>query len=129
MTGRGSKSLRGVLPVPLTALCTSIPSATLPRSRECVTSHGLSKNPVLLVIPLGSTVNMNGTAVYQGVSTIFLAQVYGVDMAFADYVLVALTAAMATVEKSAKIILVSTSDGPGQPLADICKEVGLVRFE
>ena len=49
------------------------------------------------MIPLGSTVNMNGTAVYQGVATIFLAQVYGVDMAFSDYVLVALTAAMASI--------------------------------
>tara|TARA_R110002096_G_scaffold416576_2_gene619423 strand:+ start:263609 stop:264814 length:1206 start_codon:yes stop_codon:yes gene_type:complete len=97
VAGRGSKYLRDVLPALLTALSTSSSSATVPLSMECATEHGLSKNPVRLVIPLGSTVNMNGTAVYQGVATIFLAQVYGVDMAFSDYVLVALTAAMASI--------------------------------
>jgi Na+/H+-dicarboxylate symporter len=95
--GRGSKYLRDVLPALFTALSTSSSSATVPLAMECATDHGLSKNPVRLVIPLGSTVNMNGTAVYQGVVTIFLAQVYAIDLAFSDYVLVALTAAMAAI--------------------------------
>lgn len=95
--GRGRKYLRDVLPALLTALSTSSSSATVPLSMECATDHGLSKSPVRLVIPLGSTVNMNGTAVYHGVVTVFLAQVYGIDLVFSDYVLVALTAAMASI--------------------------------
>lgn len=97
IAGRGKKYLRDVLPALLTALSTSSSSATVPLAMECATDHGLAKTPVRLVIPLGSTINMNGTAVYQGVATIFLAQVYGVDMAFSDYILVALTAAMAAI--------------------------------
>ena len=97
LSGRGIKYLRDVLPALVTALSTSSSSASVPLSMDCATEHGLSKNPVRLVIPLGSTVNMNGTAVYQGVATIFLAQVYGIDMVFSDYVLVALTAAMAAI--------------------------------
>jgi len=96
-TARGKDYLRDVLPALITALSTSSSSATVPLSMECATDHGLSKSPVRLVIPLGSTINMNGTAVYQGVAVIFLAQVYGIDMAYTDYILVALTAAMASI--------------------------------
>lgn len=97
IANRGSKYFRDVLPALLTALGTSSSSATVPLSMECATGHGLSKSPVRMVIPLGSTINMNGTAVYQGVATIFLAQVYGIDLVFSDYILVALTAAMASI--------------------------------
>ena len=97
LAGRGKKYLRDVMPALITALSTSSSSATVPLSMECATGHGLMKNPVRLMIPLGSTINMNGTAVYQGVAVIFLAQVYGVNLIYSDYVLVAITAAMAAI--------------------------------
>ena len=97
IAGRGMSYLRDVLPALLTALSTSSSSATVPLSIECATDHGLPKGPVRFVIPLGSTINMNGTAVYQSVATIFLAQVYGIDMVFSDYVLIALTTSLASI--------------------------------
>ncbi|MBL4603482.1 MAG: dicarboxylate/amino acid:cation symporter [Emcibacteraceae bacterium] len=97
IAGRGITYLRDVLPALLTALSTSSSSATVPLSIECATDHGLPKSPVRFVIPLGSTINMNGTAVYQSVATIFLAQVYGIDMVFSDYVLIALTTSLASI--------------------------------
>ena len=68
--GRGKKYLCDVMPALITALSTSSSSATVPLSIECATGHGLMKSPVRLMIPLGSTINMNGTAVYQGVAVI-----------------------------------------------------------
>lgn len=97
LSGRGLSFLRDMFPALLTALSTSSSSATVPLSMECANSHGLKKTSVRFVIPLGSTVNMNGTAVYQGVAVIFLAQVYNVDIGIADYFLVALTASMAAI--------------------------------
>ncbi len=96
-TGRGARFVREMLPALFTAMGTSSSSATVPLSMECAENAGLSKGPVRFVIPLGSTVNMNGTAVYQGVAVIFLAQVYGVDIGFSDYFVVALTTAFASI--------------------------------
>lgn len=97
VTGKGRRYLGNVLPALLTAFSTSSSSATVPLSMDCAQSHGLKKSPVRFVIPLGSTVNMNGTAVYQGVAVIFLAQVYGVEITISDYLLVCLTAALAAI--------------------------------
>lgn len=97
MTGHAVLYLKNCLPALLTALSTSSSSATVPLSMECAKTAGISKIPVQFVIPLGSTVNMNGTAVYQGVVVVFLAQVYNIDISFSDYFLVALTAALAAI--------------------------------
>lgn len=96
-TGRALNYLRDVFPALLTAFSTSSSSATVPLSMECATEHGLKKTPVRFVIPLGSTVNMNGTAVYQGVACIFLAQVYNVQFGIEQYFLVAATATLASI--------------------------------
>ncbi|MEZ5759105.1 MAG: dicarboxylate/amino acid:cation symporter [Emcibacteraceae bacterium] len=94
---QGLSYLRNMIPALVTAMSTSSSSATVPLSMECAENSGLAREPIRLVIPLGSTVNMNGTAVYQGVATIFLAQVYNIDIGFADHFLIALTAAMAAI--------------------------------
>lgn len=94
---KGLSFLRDMFPALLTALSTSSSSATVPLSMECAQTFGLNKSAVRFVIPLGSTVNMNGTAVYQGVAVIFLSQVYGVDIGLSEYFLVALTASMASI--------------------------------
>lgn len=97
ITGGGALYLKHTLPALLTAFSTSSSSATVPFSMECAQKAGISKTSVQFVIPLGSTVNMNGTAVYQGVVVVFLAQVYGIDISIADYFLLALTAALAAI--------------------------------
>lgn len=97
LSRRGFSYLRDMFPALLTAFSTSSSSATVPLSMDCAQSYGLHKSAVRFVIPLGSTVNMNGTAVYQGVAVIFLSQVYGVDIGLSDYFLVAMTASLAAI--------------------------------
>jgi len=94
---RGPKYLGEISPALLTAFSTSSSSATVPLSMDCAEGAGLKKGPVRFVIPLGSTVNMNGTAVYQGVATIFLAQVYGLEVSFSSYIIIALATALAAI--------------------------------
>lgn len=94
---RGINYLGEISPALLTAFSTSSSSATVPLSMDCAEGAGLKKSPVRFVIPLGSTVNMNGTAVYQGVATIFLAQVYGLDVTFGSYIIIALSTALAAI--------------------------------
>lgn len=95
--GRAFAYLKRVIPALLTAFGTSSSSATVPLSMECATEHGLKKTPVRFVIPLGSTVNMNGTAVYQGVACIFLSQVYNIPFGFQEYFLIAATTTLASI--------------------------------
>lgn len=94
---RGAKYVGEISPALLTAFSTSSSSATVPLSMDCAEGAGLKKSPVRFVIPLGSTVNMNGTALYQGVATIFLAQVYGINVDFSSYMIIALSTALAAI--------------------------------
>ncbi|MDG1727936.1 MAG: dicarboxylate/amino acid:cation symporter [Emcibacteraceae bacterium] len=94
---RGINYLGEISPALLTAFSTSSSSATVPLSMDCAEGAGLKKSPVRFVIPLGSTVNMNGTAVYQGVATIFLAQVYGLEVTFGSYIIISLSTALAAI--------------------------------
>jgi len=94
---RGINYLGEISPALLTAFSTSSSSATVPLSMDCAEGAGLKKSPVRFVIPLGSTVNMNGTAVYQGAATIFLAQVYGLEVTFGSYIIISLSTALAAI--------------------------------
>lgn len=82
----------------LFAFSTSSSSATLPVTLETATKKLGVKNTVAsFTIPLGSTINMDGTAIMQGVATVFIAQVYGVDLSITDLMMVVLTATLASV--------------------------------
>jgi Na+/H+-dicarboxylate symporter len=82
----------------LTAFGTSSSMATLPVTIETASEvAGCSKRAAGLVLPLGATVNMDGTALYQGVAVIFLFQAYGIDLAFTEYLAIVLTATLAAV--------------------------------
>jgi dicarboxylate/amino acid:cation (Na+ or H+) symporter, DAACS family len=81
--------LRSCAPVLLTAFSTSSSSATLPTSlRVAQQSLGISKGIAGFVLPLGATMNMNGTAMFEGAVVLFVAQVFGVDLTIADQALV-----------------------------------------
>jgi Na+/H+-dicarboxylate symporter len=77
---------------------TSSSAATLPVSiREVQENLGVSKGVASFVLPLGATINMDGTAIYQGVTALFVAQAFGVDLSFAQMVTIVLTATLASI--------------------------------
>ena len=81
-----------------TAFSTSSSSATLPLTMKAVIDeHGISSRTARFVLPLGATVNMNGTALYEAVAAVFIAQSYGIELSFAQTVIVVLTATLAGV--------------------------------
>ncbi len=76
-------TLRTMFPAMLTAFSTASSSATLPITMECVERDaGVSNRISSFVLPLGATVNMNGTALYECVAAMFIAQAYGLQLGF-----------------------------------------------
>lgn len=81
-----------------TAFSTSSSSATLPLTMEAVIDeHGISSRTARFVLPLGATINMNGTALYEAVAAVFIAQSYGIELSFAHTVIIVLTATLAAI--------------------------------
>lgn len=82
----------------LTAFSTSSSSATLPLSMNAVEEkNGVSNKIASFTLPLGATINMNGTALYECVAVMFIAQAYGIDLSFAQQVTVVMTALLAAI--------------------------------
>lgn len=80
------------------AFSTSSSSATLPVTMATArTKLGVENTVSSFTIPLGATINMDGTAIMQGCATVFIAQIYGVDLSVSDYLLVIITATLASV--------------------------------
>ena len=92
------KQLGALSPALLTAFSTASSSATLPLTMECVEKKaGVSNRVTSFVLPLGATVNMDGTALYECVAAMFIAQVYGIHLTFLQQVLVVFTALLASI--------------------------------
>lgn len=90
--------LRKMRDVWLFAFTTSSSNATIPVTLETVTKKlGVKNNVASFTVPLGATINMDGTAIMQGVATAFIAQLFGVDLSLADLLMVVLTATLASV--------------------------------
>lgn len=89
---------KGIAPAQLVAFSTSSSNATLPVTMECAEENlGVSEEVSAFVLPLGATINMDGTALYQGAATIFIAQVYGLDLSIGQQLMVVLTATLASI--------------------------------
>ncbi len=89
---------RGMSDAIMVAFSTSSSSATLPVSMHCVQQNlGVSKNLTNFILPLGSTINMNGAALFQGMSAIFIAQAYGIDLNFQSLLILTLTATLSAI--------------------------------
>jgi Na+/H+-dicarboxylate symporter len=83
---------------PLVAFSTSSSSATLPVTMETAQEKvGVSKEISSFVLPIGATINMDGTALYQAVAVMFIAQIYGVPMSIGDQLVIVLTATLASI--------------------------------
>ncbi len=96
------KHYRGMLSALMTAFSTCSTIVTLPLTMKAVTEvSGASKKAAGFVLPIGATINMDGTALYEVVGTIFIAQVYGFDLSLAQQGIIVLTAVMASIGAAA----------------------------
>ncbi len=85
-------------PALTTAFSTASSAATIPMTMQCVTEgSGVSKRTASFVLPLGATINMDGTALYEAVAAIFIAQIYGIDLTSVQMVVIFLTATLAAI--------------------------------
>lgn len=93
---------QGIAPAQLLAFSTSSSAATLPVTMERVNKFlGVPKEIVSFVLPVGATVNMDGTSLYQGVAALFIAQAYGMDLTLVEQLGIVLTATLASVGAAA----------------------------
>ncbi len=91
-----------ISPAQFLAFSTSSSAATLPVTIECVRDRiGVSKEITSFVLPIGATVNMDGTSLYQAVAAIFLAQIHLIDLSFGQQMTIVLTATMASIGSAA----------------------------
>lgn len=89
---------RALLPALLTAFSTASSSATYPLTLECVKDRaGVSEKAADFVLPLGATINMDGTALYEAVAAIFIANAIGMELAFTDQLTIIFTASLAAI--------------------------------
>ena len=92
------RHLQAMAPALMTAFSSASSAATLPLSMDCVQKRsGVSKRTSSFVLPLGATVNMDGTALYECVAAIFIAQAYGMDLSLTTQFVIVLTALLTSI--------------------------------
>ncbi len=108
----------------ITAFSTASSSATLPLTMEGVKLAGVDEKARRFVLPLGATINMDGTALYEAVAVLFIAQAYGIDLSFGQQMVVLLTATMAAIgaagiPEAGLVTMVIVLEAVGLPLEGI----------
>lgn len=106
---------------------------TLPFNMECTQKLGARKEISSFVLPLGATINMDGTAIYQGVSVVFIAQIFGMNLTVSQQITIILTATLASigtagVPGSGVIMLAMVLQSVGLPLEGIALVAGVDRI-
>lgn len=92
------KFFKGVASAQTVAFTTTSSSGTLPiTTSNTIHNLGVSKPIASFVLPLGATINMDGTAIYQGICAVFVAQAFGIDLTFGNYLTIILTATLASI--------------------------------
>ena len=94
---QGREYLFQLLRALLTAFGTASSSATLPLTMKCALEAGIDKRSVKFVLPIGATINMDGTALYESVAVMFIAQTYGISMGMEQQVIIFITATLAAI--------------------------------
>ncbi|WP_033958281.1 dicarboxylate/amino acid:cation symporter [Psychroserpens jangbogonensis] len=113
--------LKEMSPAQLLAFSTSSSAATLPVTMERVEEHiGVDKEVSSFVLPVGATINMDGTSLYQAVAAVFIFQALGLDLTFADQITIVLTALLASIGSAAvpgagMVMLVIVLESVGLP--------------
>ena len=94
--------MKGIAPAQLLAFSTSSSAATLPVTMECVEENlGVDEEVASFVLPIGATINMDGTSVYQGVAAVFIAQAFGLDLSLSAQLGIVFTATLASIGTAA----------------------------
>jgi len=92
------KFFKAIMPAQMVAFSTSSSAATLPVTMKQVKNElGVSKDVANFVLPVGVTINMDGTSCYQAIAAVFIAQVFGIDLSFGQQLTIVLTALMASI--------------------------------
>ncbi len=124
---------KGMLPAMLFAFSSASSIGTLPLNLECTEKLGASKEVASFVLPLGATINMDGTAIYQGVCAIFIASCYGIHLTAPQMVTIVLTATLASigtagVPGSGMVMLAMVLQSVGLPIEGIALVAGVDRI-
>ena len=128
------KFYQGIAPAQLLGFSTSSSGATLPVTMErCEDELGVSEEVSSFVLPLGATINMDGTALYQAVAAVFIAQTLGMDLSIVAQLTIVLTAVLASIGTAAVpgagiIMLVIILEAIGVPSAGIALILGVDRI-
>lgn len=126
--------IKGISPAQLLAFSTSSSGATLPVTMECCEKNlGVSEEVSSFVLPLGATINMDGTALYQAVAAVFIAQTLGMDLSLGAQITIVLTAVLASIGTAAVpgagiIMLVIILEAINVPSAGIALILGVDRI-
>uniref|UniRef100_A0AC35FC89 Amino acid transporter n=1 Tax=Panagrolaimus sp. PS1159 TaxID=55785 RepID=A0AC35FC89_9BILA len=118
------KFLKGLIQAAINALGTSSSAASLPITFQCLEQNGISSAYTKFVLPVGAVVNMDGTALYEAVAAIFIAQINGINLSFAQVITVSITATLASIGTAAipsggLVTLVIVLSSIGLPVEDI----------
>ena len=126
--------LNGIKQIVLFAFSTSSSSATIPVTLQNLNKNFNVKSKISsFTVPLGATINMDGTAIMQGMATIFIANIYNIDLLFSDYLSIILTATLASVGTAGVpgvgiIMLGMVLNQVGLPLEGIAIVIGVDRL-
>ena len=124
---------RGMLPAMMFAFSSASSVGTLPINMECAEKLGADKDVSAFVLPLGATINMDGTAIYQGVCSIFIASCYGINLTFSQMLTIVLTATLASigtagVPGAGMVMLAMVLQSVGLPVDGIALVAGVDRI-
>lgn len=123
----------GMMPAIMMAFSSASSVGTLPLNLECVQKLGARKDVASFVLPLGATINMDGTAIYQGVCSIFIATCFGIDLTLGQQLTIILTATLASigtagVPGAGMVMLTMVLQSVGLPVEGIALVAGIDRI-
>ena len=124
---------KGMFPAMAMAFSSASSVGTLPLNLECTERLGARRDIASFVLPLGATINMDGTSIYMGVCSIFIAQVFGIDLTIGQQFTIVLTAVLASigtagVPGSGMIMLAMVLQSVGLPVEGIALVAGVDRI-
>lgn len=124
---------KGMMPAMVMAFSSASSVGALPLNLECVQKLGAKKEVASFVLPLGATINMDGTAIYQGVCAVFIASCFGIQLTITQLLTIILTATLASigtagVPGSGMIMLAMVLQSVGLPIEGIALVAGVDRI-